>query len=74
MAAKMKCPSCGFMLKEQGDQGKRARGEYQIYDCIPFGPMTTPVYTGEGREPLSYRVLKCLPCGFFGSLSQWLDF
>lgn len=29
MAAKLKCPKCGTMLKKQGDDCKLANGEYR---------------------------------------------
>ena len=32
MACKLRCPSCELVLKEQGDEGKRAQGEYVVVD------------------------------------------
>ncbi len=34
MACKMQCPSCEKMLKEQGDEGKEAQGEYVVIGVV----------------------------------------
>lgn len=44
MACKLKCPHCGLVLKERGDLGKKAQGEYIVVggvgpkiQCVPCG-------------------------------------
>lgn len=60
MAAKLKCPRCGKMLKEQGDEMKQAQGEYRILEPTP--------YAGE----ISTRLVMCLCCGFTAEPMEYL--
>lgn len=36
MAAKMQCPKCCHILKEEGDGGKVAQGEYRVMDAAGY--------------------------------------
>ena len=49
MAHKLNCPHCGLMLKEEGDDSKKARGQYRVYQGGKF----------------KYIALKCLSCNKF---------
>jgi len=62
MAAKIKCPHCNRILKQEGDFGKQAQGTYRVYDSIPN-------WTWD-KNP--HRVLKCLKCRKF--FERWDDF
>jgi hypothetical protein len=58
MASKMKCPQCKRMLKEAGDEGKVARGEYLVHH--------DPAFKWKWD-------IECMPCGFRADPSGWWD-
>lgn len=58
MACKMRCPQCKRILKEAGDEGKRAQGEYIV--------IHDPKFTGKWD-------IECLACAFRGEPSKWGD-
>jgi hypothetical protein len=63
MACKLKCPSCGNVLKEEGDECKQARGEYRVYDSL-----------GNSEHPASFeRLIKCLSCLYIGNVCEFDD-
>lgn len=57
MAANLKCPNCGRILREEGDESKRQTGadaprEYRVYDSA-----------GNSKSmPGQYRLIVCLCC------------
>lgn len=56
MAAKLECPNCKRILKEEGDGGKRAQGEYRVYDSL----------RNSKREVGYSRLIECIKCGYKG--------
>ena len=63
MAAKCQCPKCKKMLKEEGDQGKQAQGEYRVYDNLG----NSAVAAGK------HRIVECLACGYMGRCDAKID-
>ncbi len=55
MAAKLRCFHCKAMLKEEGDQGKDASGEYRVYDSL----------WNSKYDARKFRVVECLECNQF---------
>lgn len=64
MALKMKCPNCGKMLKELGDDSKGADGEYIVYDSLP----------NSINKAGDSRILECLSCGMSDRIGRWADY
>lgn len=62
MACKLRCPACRRMLKEEGDEMKRAQGEYRVRAL-------TAATTGEQA-----RQVECLECGWLGDPSAMMDY
>lgn len=58
MACKLRCPKCKRMLKEAGDEGKVARGEYLV------------IYTN--KEKTEWLV-ECMACGYRGTGMSYED-
>jgi ribosomal protein S27E len=58
MAAKLKCPSCKSVLKEEGDEAKEGQGEYRVYDSRWNGK----------HDAGEFRIIECLNCNHFGSV------
>jgi DNA-directed RNA polymerase subunit M/transcription elongation factor TFIIS len=61
MAAKLECPNCGAILKEEGDEMKLARGEYRVY-------IHRSTLSGEEGEK---RVIECMICGHFARPNEF---
>ncbi len=61
MAAKLKCPNCGYVLKEEGDRNKEAQGEYRVYDSL------------SNRRHLAgkFRLVQCLGCMYADEVSSF---
>ena len=55
MAAKLKCPQCGKILKEYGDRAKDAEGFYRVYDSLQ----------NSKEKPGSHRIVECFSCKYF---------
>ena len=64
MAAKIPCPNCGKMLKELGDEGKKAEGEYIVYDSL----------RNSKNDARDSRIIECLCCGRAERSGRWSDF
>lgn len=60
MACKLVCPQCLSVLKEKGDHGKQARGEYRIF------VETTSRSKGDTH-------IKCGVCHYFGHVNKFGD-
>ncbi len=60
MAAKLKCPKCDLILKEEGDEMKEAQGEYRVYDNL-----SNSVHKGD-----KFRVILCLSCNQYFDLEE----
>ena len=52
MAARIRCPKCNRMLKEEGDETRDATGEYRVYDSL----------WNSKYDEKKFRVIKCLLC------------
>lgn len=63
MAAKLECPVCHRVLKEEGDLDKEAQGEYRVYDSLP----TLVAEAGQ------HRAIECIKCGSIVALDKWMD-
>ena len=61
MAAKLKCPFCGIVLKEEGDEAKEARGEYRVYDSL----------WNCKHDAGKFRVIECLNCSHFDNVMEY---
>lgn len=58
MACKLRCPKCKHMLKEAGDLGKVARGEYVV------------IYTNKEKTDW---VIECMVCAYRGEPMTFED-
>jgi hypothetical protein len=64
MACKLKCPNCGKVLKEEGDEMKLSQGEYRVYDSI----------WNSKCENGTHRLILCLFCGHTGKVDTFDDY
>lgn len=60
MAAKLQCPKCDRVLKEEGDECKEARGEYRVFDSLWNSKHT------KGK----FRVILCLACNQYFNVEE----
>lgn len=63
MAAKIKCPNCGSILKEMGDTTKEASGEYIVYDSLQNSEMKRG----------DVRIIECCLCDYAGRSENWIE-
>jgi len=61
MACKLTCPNCETVLKEEGDIGKSARGEYRVYDSLVNFKHTA------GK----FRLILCCVCEHMATVSEF---
>lgn len=55
MAHKLRCPNCGLMLKEEGDEMKESQGEYRVYESL----------WNSKHDDGAHRGVLCLACYTF---------
>ena len=60
MAAKLECPKCKKILKEEGDEMKEAQGEYRVYKSC---------WNSKHAEG-THRMVKCLECNKYSEMSE----
>jgi len=53
MAVKIKCSNCKKILKEEGDEMKKAQGHYRVYENL----------WNSVQDAGSRRLILCLECG-----------
>jgi len=63
MACKLRCPECKTMLKEEGDEMKKANGEYRVYDSL----------WNSKHEAGAFRLLRCLKCKHMNDVRAFGD-
>ena len=61
MAAKLQCPKCNNVLKEEGDEMKEAQGEYRVYDSL----------WNSKHDAGKFRVILCLLCNQYFDLKEY---
>ena len=61
VACKLRCRKCGLILREEGDAGKSAEGQYRVYDSVS----NSAVSAGTSR------IVECLACGSAARISEW---
>lgn len=60
MAAKLECPKCKKILKEEGDEMKEAQGEYRVYESC----------WNSKHAKGAHRIIKCLECNKYSEMSE----
>lgn len=55
MACKLRCPTCEKVLKEKGDEGKRAEGEYVVIDESEKNRTVKCLVCGHQGPPMEFE-------------------
>ncbi len=63
MSCKLKCPKCKKILKESGDEMKKAEGEYLIFDSLE----------NSNHQAATYRLIECLECNHSAKVNMFSD-